>query len=250
MYSGPSSLKLEQRAGSSGWKEESPRSRKAPSKGASPIPSASIGSLESAKFPGTKRKASPNSAFSASARPRASRWRSMARRTPPGKMRLRISRECRPPPNVPSKKTAPGVGWRIDIASSKSTGTCFGPPGPDESAAGVAVSYHLVGELGEVVGGRLERLPGTFTPDLDDVVDAHHHGVALDPGGLTEPGGDQRSALAVEFDLVGFGEKTPDQVALAGLGRGADTVLLGHPIPLRRRIDPQAGFGSDRDPRP
>src|SRR5260370_24205303 len=84
--------------------------------------------------------------------------------------------------------TARGVGWRIDIASSKSTGTCFGPPGPEESAAGVAVSYDLVGELGEVVGGRLERLPATFTPDLDDVVDAHHHGVAFDTGGLTEAG--------------------------------------------------------------
>src|SRR5258708_17007379 len=85
--------------------------------------------------------------------------------------------------------TGPGVGWGIDIASSKSTGTCFGPPGPEESAAGVAVSYDLVGELGEVVGGRLERLPATFTPDLDDVVDAHHHGVAFDTGGLTAAGG-------------------------------------------------------------
>src|SRR5260370_23899066 len=111
--------------------------------------------------------------------------------------------------------TARGVGWRIDIASSKSTGTCLGLPGPEESAAGVAVSYHLVGELGEVVGGRLERLPATFTPDLDDIVDAHHHGVALDPGGLTKPGWDQSPALAVELYLVGLGEQAPDQVALA-----------------------------------
>src|SRR5258708_14838693 len=173
----------------------------------------------------------------------------MARRTPPGKIRLRISRECPPPPKVPSKKTAPGVGWRIDIASSKSTGTCFGPPGRDESAAGVAVSSDLVGELGEVVGGGVERLRATFTPDLADVVDAHNHGAALDPRGLTRTRGDQGPALAAELDLVGLREEAPDQVALAGLGRGADAVLLGHPIPLRRWIDPQAVLGRDRDHR-
>src|ERR1700730_11036316 len=231
MSRGPSAAKLKPRRASSSWEEERPRSRKAPSSGASPRPSASSGSLASAKFPGTKRKPSPNSALRASARLAASGSRSMATSRPPGMIRLRISRECPPPPKVPSKKTAPGAGWRICIAASKSTGMCFGPLGPAELAAGVAVAGDLVGKRGVVGGTGLDGLPAALTPDLHHVVDTDHDGHGLDAGAGAQGGGDEHPALAVELDLVGLGEEPAYQVALGGHGRCADAVLLGHPIP-------------------
>src|SRR6202171_3921916 len=247
MSRGPSAAKLKPRRESSSWEEESPRSRKAPSSGASPLPSAARGSLASAKFPGTKRKPSPTSALRASARLAASGSRSMATSRPPGMIRLRISRECPPPPKVPSKKTAPGVGWRICIAASKRTGMCCGPLGPEALGTGVAFARDLVGERGVVGGVGFDRLPADLTPDLHQVVDADHNGRALDTGAGAQGGGDEHPALAVELDLVGLGEEPADQVAFGGHGRRADAVLLRHPIPLVGRVDTKAVLRCDGD---
>src|SRR5438309_899904 len=200
---------------------------------------------QSAKSPSTNRNDLPNSCWSNRARALASGSRSIASNRPPGWIRRRISRACPPPPKVPSKKTAPGLGWRISIDACKSTGTCCGVDRRGESLAGARpLVRDLVGEAGEVCGRGLEGPPALLTPDLDDIVGPRDYGCAGDAGGFAQTRRDEHAGLRIELELVGLGEETAGQISFGGSGGGTHTVDAHHFVPLAGPIHTQRAVGT------